>query len=315
MRKYLLKIILFLSICFVILTFIMLQFGGNIDYFYVKFTTPKAKSLIIGDSRSMQGIQPKIMNSKLANSKYELPIFNYSFTVAQASISPLYNNSIEKKLDDSSKNGLFIISITPWMLASDKKNNNALGEYRESDSPPHNMNYVNVNPNYEYLFKNLNYFHFKSLFRRSSTMHKDGWLEENNLPKSPEVFIEWKNNQSIIFDKMISDYTVSKIRLENLVFLIKKLKKHGEIYLVRMPIDQDFIEKEKYFYTDFDSDMRLIADSNNIPYINFNQETSNSLNYKTYDGHHLDKKGGSVFTKALCDSIIEYKQRIITQTK
>lgn len=303
MKKYLIKTSLFLFIGFLIITVVMLKYGGNIDYFYNKFTTPKAKSMVLGDSRSMQGIQPRVINKKLNNLGIELPILNYSFTIAQASIGPLYTESILKKLDQSSENGVFIISMTPWMLASDKKNDNNIGEFREAGAPPHNMHFVSMNPNYEYLLKNLNYFHFKSLIRKSSTMHKDGWLEENNLPDSPEMFANWKKNQAKIFEKMIEEYRVSSLRLNSLDVLIKKLKPHGNIYLVRMPIDRDFLEMETLFYEDFDHDMELAAKRNEIMYINFNKGDST---FKSYDGHHLDKTGGYNFTNILSDSISKY---------
>ena len=291
MRVLILKLSLFFAICLTITTFVLMKYGGNIDYFYQKFTTPRTTSMIIGDSRSMQGMQPEVINERLKELKYELPIFNYSFTIAEASIGSLYNKSIESKLDKNSKNGIFIISLTPWMFGSDKENDNSKGEYREANRPPHNMKFVNINPNYEYLFKNLKYFHFKSAFRRTSTMHKNGWLEANNLPTNPKAFEEWKKRQRKMFDKMIKSYEVSSERLESLDVLIKKMQKHGKVYLVRMPIDLDFVAVENSFYKDFDKDINKIAVSNNVSYFNFNVSDKHT-SFKTYDGHHLDKHGG-----------------------
>lgn len=304
MKKYLIKVSLFIGLCFVIVTFTMVKHGENIDYFYNKFTTPKAKSMIIGDSRGMQGIMPSVINEKLEKSDFELPMFNYSFTIAQAPIGELYNESILKKLDKSVTNGVFIISMTPWMLASEKENNNEKGEYREAGEPPHNMWFVNTNPNYEYLLKNLNYFHFQALFKKNATMHKDGWLELDNIPEKEETFIEWKNTQSQIFDRMIEDYKISEVRLKSLDVLVKKLKAHGKVYLVRMPIDLDFLEKENNYYPGFDKALETIANSNDIRYFNFNPVTE-AIEFKTYDGHHLDKNGSIVFTNILCDSILK----------
>ncbi|WP_271766968.1 hypothetical protein [Aquimarina algiphila] len=303
MKQLLLKLCLFFICCLAITTFVLVQYGGNVDYFYQKFTTPKAVSMVIGDSRSMQGIQPRVINERLKELEYELPIFNYSLTIAETPIGPLYNKSIEKKLDETSKNGVFIISVTPWMFGSDKNNDHSKGEFREAGRPPHNMSFVNVNPNYEYLFKNLTYFHFKALFRKTSTMHKDGWLEENNLPTNPKVFDEWKKRQGRLFDKMIRNYKVSSLRLNSLDDLIKKLKNHGSVYMVRMPIDLDFVAVENSFYQNFDKDMNTVATSNQIDYFNFNVSSTHT-NFKTYDGHHLDKHGGLEFTGILCDSII-----------
>ncbi len=283
----------------------MLRYGGNIDYFYNKFTTPKAKSMIIGDSRSMQGIQPAVMNKYLKNEGYTLPVFNYSFTIAQAPIGPLYTKSILKKLDASVKNGVFIISVTPWMLGSNNDNDNSKGEFHEADSPPHNMHFVNMNPNYEYLLKNLNYFHFKALFRKKSTMHKDGWLEESNLPDSEAVFKHWKSIQKGLFANMDREKKVSSYRLKSLDTLVKKLNTHGEVYLVRMPIDQDMLELEKKFYENFDTDISDLAKENNVPFLNITKDIDKK--FETYDGHHLDKYGGKDFTKYLCELIIKNK--------
>ena len=146
------------------------------------------------------------------------------------------------------------------------------------------------------------YFHFKSVFRKKSFLHKDGWLEENNLPQDSLVFKDWKKNQINMFTGFIEDYKVSEFRKKSLDTLIKDLKKHGQVYLVSTPIDKALLEIENRFYPDFDRDMDVVSKLNNISYLNFNK--SNTQKYATYDGHHIDKFGGKVFTKALCDSIM-----------
>ena len=108
MKKFILKSILFLGVVILITSIILLKYGGYVDYFYNKFTTPKTSSMIIGDSRALQGIQPHIIDSVLINSKYKLPILNYSFTIAQSHIGPLYNKSILKKIDPNTNNGCLL---------------------------------------------------------------------------------------------------------------------------------------------------------------------------------------------------------------
>lgn len=304
MRLLIFKLGLFFAICLAITTVVLIKYGGNIDYFYEKFTTPKAKSMIIGDSRSLQGIQPRVMNQYFDKLGYELPVFNYSFTIAQSIIGPLYNTSIQKKLDETSKNGIFIISITPEMLTSKKGYDNTKGEYREKGQPPHNMNFVCVNPNYEYFIKNLSFFHFKGVFRKKSTLHKDGWLEETNLPKNKEALESFKKHQIDLFLNNREDYKLSQTRIQSLHNLVQKLEQHGSVFLVRMPIDADFLEYEKKYYPEFNEIIDSIAVKNNVPYLDFN---NNKLEeYNTYDGHHLDKFSGKIFTKNLCDTILYY---------
>ncbi|GAA4282092.1 hypothetical protein GCM10022260_25150 [Gaetbulibacter aestuarii] len=277
-------------------------YGGNVDYFYQKFTTPKTHSMIIGDSRAMQGIQPQIIDSVLANKDYQLPMLNYAFTIAQAHIGPLYRKSILKKLAPDTKNGLFIISLDPWMLMSRKSNDNNKGEFMESGRPPHNMSFVSMNPNFEYLIKNYNYFHFKGIFKKKSLLHKNGWLEESNLPKDSTVFNAWKKGQIKMFHGFVNDYVISELRKKSFDTLLKNFKNHGRIYLVRTPVDKEILEIENSFYPNFEKYLDSVSKSNNIPYFNFNKSLKNY--YETYDGHHINKYSGKEFTKALCDSII-----------
>ena len=66
---------------------------GSTDAFYVKFTTPKQKALIIGSSRAAQGLQPAVINLVLENTH----IYNYAFSRVHTPYGPAYFNSIKKK--------------------------------------------------------------------------------------------------------------------------------------------------------------------------------------------------------------------------
>ena len=299
-RKLIFKLGLYGTICMAITSFILLKYGGNIDYFYIKFTSPKAKSMIIGDSRSFQGVQPTVINSYFKNSDLDLPMFNYSFTIAQALIGPLYNESILKKIDKASNNGVFIISVTPEMFTEHKGYNNTAGIYREEGQPPHNMNFVDVNPNFEYLIKNASFFHFRSLFRKNSVVHKDGWLEELNLPTNEITFKSWENSQIDLFLKDAKVSALSQVRFKSLEELIKRLKSYGQVFIIRMPISTRFQELENKYFPEFELKIDSITTKVGVPYFNFNNY---NINLETYDGHHLNKYGGKKFTRILCDSI------------
>src|SRR5690606_28020264 len=141
MKKFLLKCFVFFVLVILIISTVLIQYGGYVDYFYEKFTTPKSKSLILGDSRSLQGIQPSIIEQELQDTEIDFPILNYSFTFAQIAYGKPYLESIKRKLDHSSENGLFILSVHPFLMA------NRTGNHEERDSiffeenmPPHNMN-------------------------------------------------------------------------------------------------------------------------------------------------------------------------------
>jgi hypothetical protein len=301
MKKFLVKSISFFLVLTLVLSIFLWYFGGYIDYFYEKFTTPKAHSMIIGDSRAMQGIQPSIIDKNFSKNEFEGPMLNYSFTIAQSHIGPLYTKSILKKLDKSTKNGLFIISINPWMLSSLNDNNNYNGEFIEKGAPPHNMSYVSMSPNFEYFLKNYNYFHFRALFKKKAIMHKDGWLQENNVAKDSSIFKTWKINQINLFKNFSKNYYVSDYRKKSLDTLVDELKKYGEVYLIRTPVDKEMYLLENLYYKDFHIEINKLALKYEINYYNFN-EAKESI-YKTYDGHHIDQYGGALFTHAVCDSI------------
>lgn len=302
MKKFLKKAFLFFIMVLAIYTFILVFLGGYVDYFYNKFTTSKQSSLIIGDSRSLQGIQPSVLNECLSLEKLDTQIFNYSFTISQAAYGPPYTKSIFKKIDTTTlKKGIYILNVNPWMLAERPEDDFKNSKFFEKNAPPHNMEFVNMNPNYEYLIKNYEYFHFRSLIRRTSKLHKDGWLEERNLPKDSFTLENWTNNQIKMFKGFSDKWNKSLDRKDYLKTLIIRLKNHGEVFLVRLPMSKEILEIERKFWDDFSKDMDRLAIETNVTFIDF----SNKANYDTYDGHHLTKAGGEVFSKDLCDSISE----------
>lgn len=299
-KKLIIKLGLYCAMCLAIMSFILIKYGGNIDYFYIKFTSPKAKSMIIGDSRSFQGIQPAVINNYFKDKNIDLPILNYSFTIAQALMGPLYNKSILKKLDKTTNNAIFIIAITPEMFTEHEGYHNEAGIFREKDQPPHNMNFVDINPNFEYLIKNASFFHFRSLFRKKSVVHNDGWLEELNLPTDKDTYKNWENNQVALFLKDANISILSEVRFRSLEQLIDRLHKYGQIFIVRMPVNERFQKLEQQYFPQFEQKINTITVKNKIPYFNFN---AYMINLETYDGHHLNKYAGKEFTKILCDSI------------
>lgn len=299
MKKFLYKIVVFISLFFGGIIFLFNFYGGYIDYFYPKFTTQKQFSFILGDSRAFQGIHPKELNVTLKNSNFKLPSYNFSFTIAQTAYGPSYLEAIKRKLDTLENNQLFIVTVNPWMLAKRTPKEEKESDEIFQDSPPHNMKNMSSNPNIEYLIKNQSYSHFKSIFRKKSKTFKDGHRENYNLPSSKKVFKEWMEIQKKMFLEFSEKYTISEFRLEWLGKTISYLKQYGSVVLVRLPIDNEILEVENDFWKEFDSSIEAVSLKNNTTYLNFSKE----LRWSTYDGHHLDKNGAKTFTKTLGDKI------------
>lgn len=305
MKKFVLRLIFFSVIVFATISLLLVKYGGYIDYFYIKFTTPKQHSFILGDSRSFQGIQPRIVNTTLQNQSFELPMFNYSFTITQAAYGPAYLESVKRKLDPNTNKGLFIISVNPWVLAQREADDFEKGIFMEANNPPHNMQWVDVNPNFEYVLKNFNYFHFRALFKKNSELHPDGWMEEHNLPKDSATFKKWKQNQYTIYNGFLKRWKKCNYRLQSLQELIQFLNQHGTVILVRMPVDQTLQKIEYKFWPELDSQIEKIAKITCVPYFNLLKKYT----YKTYDGNHIDKYGGVAFTRDLCRLIIKCQKK------
>ncbi|MFB9057592.1 hypothetical protein ACFFU9_12660 [Mariniflexile ostreae] len=302
--KLIKKLALYTLICLGIVTFFLETQGRHIDAFYEKFTTPKVNAMIVGDSRGFQGITPYVINEKLSSASYSLPIYNYSFTIGQAPIGPLYRKSILKKLKQEENNGLFLIALTPLMLSSNNENINEAGEFSERKEPPHNMIFVDKRPNYEYFIKNINYFEFKAMFKKEYTVHKDGWMEINHISKDKRVLKAWKNTQMDRFKEMAKTSSPSNYRLKSLDTLVQTLKIFGEVYLLRLPIDADFLDLEHEYFPDFNTRIDDVAKKNGVKYFNFG--TTDTTDYFAFEGHHLDVESAELFSKNVSDSIIKY---------
>ena len=299
MKTFLFKIALFTFIISVFITLILNFYGGYIDPFYVKFTTPKQHSLIIGDSKSYQGIQPSVINNELKN-KFDLPMFNYSFTIAQCAYGEGLLKSIENKLDTNTKNGLFILTVNPWILAEREQDDFENGHFFEDDLPPQNMTFASMKPNFEYFFKNFNYFHFKAIFRKNTKINEDGWIEELKEEKDIKTLNSVKKNWLQAYIAFGKKWKKSDYRLHKLDKIIRFLKKHGTVVIVRMPSSEEVIVIENQFWKNFDGNMLYLANKNQVHYFNYMKDNTQ---FQTYDGVHLDKIQGALFTKALCDSI------------
>ncbi|WP_310377803.1 hypothetical protein [Flavobacterium sp.] len=304
MKKFIIKLLLFSILISGIVLIMLSRYGGYVDYFYNKVSSPRQSALIIGESRSFQGLQPAVINENLKGD-FDLPIFNYSFTLSQATYGDGFLKSIKGKVKQTTRNGLFILSIQPWLMAEREGDTIEKGIFFEKDLPPHNMSFFAMNPNFEYFFKNYSYFHFKAIIKRTSKVHDDGWLEESNIPKDTILLNQWKQEQIKMYKGFADHWKKSAYRFMYLEKTIEFLKQHGTVVLVRIPCSKAIIAIEEQFWNGFDNDMNALAQKNQIQYVNY---TLVENSYYSYDGVHLDKNSGAAFSKSLCDSIKSFNK-------
>ncbi len=276
---------------------------GYSDDSYLRFTSPKQTSLILGTSRSEQGIVPSVIDSLIPGCK----IYNFSFSIIQSPYGPAYYNAIKKKLDEKrAGKGLFILAVDPWAISSETKDPDDSAHFRENSLALSNMNSVNSYPNYEYLSKNYAQPFFHLLLdkvkkrKEYSVIKKDGWLQVNVSMDSNKV--SRRTDQRI--KKYVTDYApyykLSSLRVHYLDKIINYLKTRGDVYLVRLPIHPRMMEIENRLLPSFDSVINNLSSKNNVSYINYEDS---GYRYKYVDGNHLYKDDAKIVTAQIAGFI------------
>ena len=316
MHKFI-KNILLIALFIIILHLILGEVAnGSTDNFYQRFTGSKKNSLIIGTSRSAQGIHPNIIDSVLNLDKNN-KIYNYSFSINNSSYGKEYYYAIKNKLNSLVKNGLFIVTVDPWSISADTT---LYSNEIDIESIFHSMKYHNSTPNYEYLIKNykkgwgnifLKYIESNILSRNQNSLKRikgsftylrqDGLLEVYTSMDS--IYVK-KNIQKKIshYSNSMSKNRFSEFRFSYLIETIKLLQDHGTVYLVRMPIHTSLLELENAFDPEFDKRIIKLANSINVEYLNFTDE---SIQYSYTDGNHLYIKDANKYSIRLANRIKE----------
>ena len=288
--------------------------NGSTDNFYLRFTSSKQNSLIIGTSRSAQGIHPNILDSVL-NLEENNGIYNYSFSINNSSYGKEYYYAIKNKINESAKNGLFIITVDPWAISSDTTlNDNEI----DIESIFYSKKHYNSYPNYEYLIKNykkgwgnilLKRIESNILIRNQNSLskikgaftylRKDGLLEVYTSMDSTYVK---QNIQKKVYNynTSMSSNKFSKFRFLYLRKTIQLLKKHGEVYLVRMPVHTSLFKIEDSYDPQFDKRIMNLANKTNVDYLNF---ADNATQYSYTDGNHLYINDAKIFSNQLAERI------------
>jgi hypothetical protein len=271
-------------LCIILVIYVFSKANGYTDAYYLRFTTPKQNSLILGTSRAAQAIQPSVLDSILGNR-----IYNFAFTNSQSPYGSVYYESIKKKINKESKNGIFIVAVSPWSISSFTEDPNNYKNFREVDLCLDNTSIVNMNPNIQYLLNNYSEPYYKLLFQKNKSnvfLHNDGWLEVSvemdsiSVQKRLETKINTYNN--------LTNYGFSTYRLDYLEKIVKYLQEYGKVYLVRLPVHEKILEIENKIMPDFEDKIRA-AINHSSGYYNF---TTTGHLYSYTDGNHLYKTSG-----------------------
>jgi hypothetical protein len=301
MKKFLIESAVFLILIFISFFLVFLKADGYTDPFYLRFTSPKQHSLILGNSRAAQGIQPTVLNEVITGSDF----YNYSFTLTTSPYGPAYLASIQKKLDPDTKNGIFILSVDPWSISSNKKDPNDSTQFPETIHFMGKTRYVNLYPNIPYLLDSYRQPFIKILFPHETSMyiHQDGWLEVTT--KMDSVSLK-KNLSQKVDDYKKNNLPVfhfSEVRFNYLIKTIEFLKSHGKVYLVRLPVHPLVVEIDNELMPDFNEKIRFISEKANTPYLDI---TSLNTQILFTDGNHIYKESGVEISRIIGNWILSF---------
>ncbi len=299
MKRFLLKISLYILGIILLFAALGTFADGNTDDNYRHFAVPKPQNIILGDSRGSQAVIPDVLQLKLS-----VPFDNFSLNVVESPYGNVYLEALKRKLDPETKDGIFILTVDPWNLSLNK-NVKSTKEYPEEHSPLKNMHFYNCSPNYEYLLKNYSRSWFKIYLEREETgksntyLHKNGWLEVNVDMNKDSVKLREKNKIDF-YNKLAEENKLSEERIRAFKETINYLKSKGKVFIVRIPASKSINEIEHKKYPDFNDRMKEIAHQNKIKFFDF------SVSYGKYlytDGNHMYKESGKVFSSQIADSI------------
>lgn len=276
--------------------------GAFTDPFYLRFTTKKKKSLVIGTSRAAQGVVPEVMNEVWEKSGMHIDLYNYSFTIRSSPFGKPYLKSILKKIEGSSKSeeSFFIVAVDPWSVSTLF---HSAEEFEEQNFAPNNMRFIDINPNPEYVFKNVDNRLLMILrkFRHDGhpRLMDDGSLKITNS-KTPQELEPITNERIAEYLNLSKSNSFSAVRFGWLKNTIDSLSRSGNCILVRIPVHPKMKKLEEDSMPDFDEKISELAREAGVPYLNY-LNLSGTL--QSTDGNHLDRKSAIFFSTILAEDI------------
>lgn len=299
MRKFLIQIAVFFALMAAVMLWLLSRSDGYTDAFYMRFKAPAQTSLLLGTSRAAQGMVPEIFNQRLQRSD----IFNYAFTNENSPYGEIYFKSIQRKLSEDGKDGIFVLSVDPWSLSSDVSDPDNSEKFREVGLTLDKLSFVSMNPNIPYMVTCFEGQYLDLIDRKRDTslfLHADGWLEVKVPMNESSVAKRTKNKIGDYRDNILPKYKFSNVRFDYLKKTILFLKEHGSVYLVRLPVHPDMFVLEDKLMADFDQLLKECAVANGIDYLSYKDSVSG---FEFTDGNHLAVNSAYKVSTQIAESI------------
>lgn len=282
--------------------YVGLVFDGATDHFYLRFTTPRAPSLVLGSSRAAQGIVPSVIEESAHG--FEWPLYNFSFTLGHSPYGPAYLDLAKRKLDGG-RTGLHLVTVDPWSIANGpEESDDDIETLRESPRFSTRIWTVASNPNLEYAFRFYGeplYFALVHRIRGPEyvAIQSDGWLRVDVPMDSTSVRMR-RRGRLDIYRGYQRHWRVSALRVRFLERTVAFLAQRGTVLLVRLPVSPEMRVIEDLAVPEFDSLIAGIARRQGVKYLNLIEMSGR---FQTTDGNHLWRGAARTVSSILADSL------------
>lgn len=241
-------------------------------------------------------------------------IYNYAFSLNNSPFGEVYYKSILSKLDTNSTDGVFITSVLLWSIIELKHERITL---YDSISVLRGLDQVNGKPNLEYMFekyskgwgnillKNAENFALNAVKDKVGTtsgswteVSEDGWLKVSTN-QSEKVVVEKIEKNVVAYTELAQNSKYSTYRIAYLLRTIEALKRHGRVYLVRLPIHAKLFRLEKEFDSNFEESIKE-AVSMCSGYLDYSEDSDE---YTYTDGNHLTVFSSEKISRQIAEDI------------
>lgn len=305
MARFILKVLLYCFTTIAMLYGISFFAGPSTDPFYLRFTSPKQGSLVLGNSRAAQGIVPSVVNPIVGEGSDDYAsLYNFSFTIGTSAYGQPYYKTLLRKLDVTGKRkSISILAVDPWSISTyNLDTTGKVAKFQEERSSPNNMHFLDISPNPEYLMKNLDNRAsvIRSYFDPGPMKIMDDGSLAIEIKRSKAQFERQLRLKVRTYQGYARAHRFSPERFRYLQLTIDTLKKHGPVFLVRIPIHPEMLRVEQSFMPDFDKRMNQLSAEFNVPYLNHVHE---GHTYEMTDGNHLTRQSAITFSESLAREI------------
>lgn len=297
MRGFLLKAFLYCLVLGAITAVALTRaVRGRVDSFYPKFTHP-ARSLVVGSSRAAQALDPGVLPGAT-------PFLNFAFTNANSPYGPVYLRAIQRKVLPDTRDGLFLLEVTPTLLSIDSRlEREDIRHFRENDLTLDRQFLFNLDPNFDYLLRNFREPLYRLLSpRRQQSIeraHANGWIEIR-LPDDSAARTARQQAGLRGYADVFARYRWSPLRVKWLRESIATLRPHGRVVLVRLPVSPGMAEMEAAYRPTFDTELSVLAREEGAEFLNL---IGDSAHYETTDSNHLTHESAQRCSRVIAERL------------